>query len=476
MNVVFFTLVAVLGVGVASGFRLPRLNAITAFVVPWTLLLIVASIPGLVEPDLSQSMWSMIWLALMGVVLGCVLGALVGAFSPSAAKPVDYETSVDFSRLMPWHWALTFALAGFGVLRLFKVRALINQFGGWAAIFSSSGGEFRNAQLNQSAAAAQTGLDSSGALIGVAGYVLFLGHASLITGAILWCSGRRYIALFPLIVSAAFAVLTLDRTSFVMSELLFAVMVVLFASRRSGPGIRTPSTGPPRQGMRTLVPTLIVVGFTAVAVFLPLQLRNVGTTNSTGWTSMFQYLLGGILGLSARDRLNSVSAPPPPDGFMSAGPAPGYGAYTFRGLFRVLHQLGFPVPVGPNAYEDYPVAVGGIRYWTNIGTSIFDFRLDFGWVGICVLFFALSFVATILQQRQQRSGGLYTVPLTAYFLVTLVWSFFGSSLLVDIKYLMVALFGCYLLSLILTIRTESPTNRDSEAPARAGPLSASHLR
>ena len=42
----------------------------TAFVVPWTLLLVIASLPGLVQPDLSHSTWNMIWLALMGVVLG----------------------------------------------------------------------------------------------------------------------------------------------------------------------------------------------------------------------------------------------------------------------------------------------------------------------------------------------------------------------------------------------------------------------
>ena len=439
-------------------------------------MLVIASLPGLVQPALSQSTWNMIWLALMGVVLGCILGALLGAFPSSAERLADYETDINFSHLVRWHWLLTFALGGYGALQLFKARALISGVGGWGAIFSSAGGDFRSAQLAQSAEASQTSLDSSGALIGVAGYVLFLGHASLITGAILWRTGRPSIALVPLGVSAAFSILTLQRTSFVMAALLFAVLVLLLGSRTSGLRVQTPGVGSPRSGKQTFVPTLIVLGLTAVAVLLPLQLRNVRSGNATGLMSLFQYLLSGILGLSARDGLNPNWSPPPADGFVSAGPAPGYGSYSFTGLFRVLHQLGVPVPVAPNAYDYYTVAISGAGYWTNTNTatSIYDFRLDFGFVGIFVLFFALSFVATVLQQRQCRNGVLYALPVTAYLLVTLFWSFFGSSLLDDIKYLLSALFGCYILSRLIVVTPTEPLARsNSEALSRASPLPAS---
>jgi oligosaccharide repeat unit polymerase len=472
VNVVLFTLVAVLGVGFAATVRLPPLNAITAFAVPWTLLLIIASLPDLGEPGLIQSTWNMIWLALVGVGFGCILGAMLGAFASRDKQPADYQTEVDIGRVVRWHWLLTFALAGYGSLQLYKARALISGVGGWSAIFSSAGGDFRTAQLNQSALAAQTVLDSSGALIGVAGYLLFLGNASLVTGAILWRTGRPYVALLPLLVSALFTLLTLQRASFVMAVLLFATCVSLFASRESGIGAGVAAARSPRRVKPTLAPTVVVLVFTAVAVLLPLQLRNVGSKNATGLTSLFQYLLGGILGLSARDQLNPNWSPPAADGFVSAGAAPGYGSYTFSGLFRVLHQLGAPVPVGPNGYENYTVAVSGVRYWTNIGTSIYDFRLDFGFFGILVVFFVLAFLATLLQEMQINNRALYVVPMTAYFLVTLVWSFFGSSLLDDVKYLLSALFGCYLIRRFVVVRrtpARAPVDSDATVAASSSP-------
>jgi hypothetical protein len=262
-----------------------------------------------------------------------------------------------------------------------------------------------------------------------------------------------------------------------MAVLLFAVCVSRFASRESGLVVPTPRVSLRRRAKPTFAPMLIVLGFTAVAVLLPLQLKSVGTKNATGLTSLFQYLLAGILGLSARDQFNPDWTPPAADGFLSAGPAPGYGTYTFTGLFRALHGLGMPVEVGANAYEYYTVTIGGVQYSTNTLTSIGDFRLDFGFIGVFVMFFVLSVAATMLQMRQGRNSALYAVPVTAYLLVTLIWSFFGSSLLDDFKYLLSMLFGCYILRRLVGSTYHPPDtsgNRiwDADLPIGVPDLSA----
>jgi oligosaccharide repeat unit polymerase len=253
----------------------------------------------------------------------------------------------------------------------------------------------------------------------------------------------------------------LQRSLFVMAALIFIVVALLLPSRASGVLLETSRAGSPGQATRPVVPTLIVLSLAAVAILLPLQLRNVRGGNATGLASLFQYLLSGILGLGARDQQHPFWTPPPAYGAVGVGPAPGYGSYTFRGLFRVLDQLGVPVPVAPTFYDYYPVAVGDVSYWTNTGTSILDFRLDFGIVGVCVAFLVLSFTATVLQRQQPRNR-LYALPITAYLLVTLFWSFFGNSLLNDFKYFLSALFGCYILSRLVEV---TPTEQIGPVPA-----------
>jgi len=179
----------------------------------------------------------------------------------------------------------------------------------------------------------------------------------------------------------------------------------------------------------------------AFALFYPLAVRNRGTSNAIGLDSVAQYLVSGILGLNARNVVNPSLAPAAadiPNGELALG------SYTFSNTFNVLNRLGLDIQVAPIFFDFYRVKLADSIYVTNTGTSIIDFFLDFGWPGIFLGFFLLALSASITQQYI-RYGVVALVPIAAFLLASVAWSFFGNTLLNDVRYLLATIVGSVVL-------------------------------
>ena len=352
----------------------------------------------------------MVWLSLIGVAVGTTCAGSV-VHVPNRSSSI---ARVDLVKLTRLHWIRVITLCAFAATQLMRAEPLVRSAGGYLAVLISAGGDLRRASLASSVEAAQTALDASGALSGVTNYVLFAGHISLFTGALLWKLGRQRLAILPVLISAAYGVLSLQRSSFVMAILLFGTTIVSLPCLKSQNGQNEQTLlATSARRKRGIWQSVTICSTGIVAVLLPLYWRNVGTRNATGLDSLGQYFVSGIMGLNARNTWNSAWNPPPGNEFATVGPDPGFGAYTFGNIFSVLNRLGLDVPTAPNFYDYYYVQVWGQRFATNTGTSIVDFYYDFGMFGILAAFVLLSFGGTALQMHGKK-GDLRKIVHSSY--------------------------------------------------------------
>lgn len=417
--------------------QMPWLNPVTALVAPWLTVMLVASIPGAMNPEPSLGLWAMVLAGFAATAAGTLCGWLITQRQASAIP--HQSRPMDIRRITLSHWILTMALAVYGVIQAADAWPLLQRLGGVQAILSASGAlgneykyEYSQSRLQTTSAA----LDGGGLASGSLGYVLFLGHIALFTGAILWRSHRRALACLPLIISAAYSLFSLQRTSFFMCFLIFGATVIYAKRLESGPEHESVTNHPRRlRRIRTYILGFLVL----IPVLLyPVQQRNNSTHNSTGLESLAQYLISSIAGLNARIDSNFDIATPPAEVTGALAPSPGFGAYTFTGLFTILKRIGFPVPVAPHALDYYSVEIFGTPFSTNTGTSLVDFYLDFGWAGVIIIPLVVGFVASICL-RKFISGRVSALPLLVILMVTIFWSFFVNALLGDFRYLYMAL-------------------------------------
>lgn len=436
-----FSVCALVAVLLSWHARLPRLNGISAFVVMWVPVLGLLTL----TQRLSDLTWTMIWVSFIAVSAGTLLGWFTGPARPSPTVASRFNFNLSLGQFRRFHWIFVAALVAYGILQVYNMLPLVQQLGGWGVVLSSAGGDFKNAQMSSRAEITAGQFDTQSALLGAVGYVLFLGNLSLFTGAILWrAGGSKFVATIPLLIAAGYSLLSLQRTSFVMSLLIFAFSILLLRGTRTTLVLHAPDL--PRANKRARNPlAILVLSFVgATAVLVPLQLRNAGTRNATGFDSLVQYLVAGVAGLDARNRVDALTSPVIGDGGTTIGASPGFGSYTFTGLFAILSRLGFEVPRAPHALDYYIVQFNGDSYATNIATSIGDFFMDFGWPGIVFGFFTLGVVSAVLS-RAFVSGSISFLPFTSLVLVTIAWSFFVNALPGDIRYFILGIAGTFLL-------------------------------
>jgi oligosaccharide repeat unit polymerase len=385
----------------------------------------------------------MVFIGFMASSVGSILG---WALSKSWIQTERQFMAVDRRRVLKVHNWLSVALAVYGVMQASDAWPILQRLGGIQAIFASEaalGNEYKYQYAQDRLQLTSSALDGSSFLSGSLGYVLFLGHISLFTGAILWRNGNRIAASIPLIISAAYSLFSLQRTSFFMCLLIFAASVIY---AKQLPGVKSVKDKKKRKGR---LAALVIGGAVMLPVLLyPIQQRNNATQNSTGFESLAQYLVASVAGLNQRIAPGFRIPTPPAEISGATAPTEGLGAYTFTGLFGLLNRAGLPVPVAPHAFDYYSTEIFGTQFSTNTGTAYLDFYLDFGFTGIIFMPFIIGFCAAVAL-RKFTAGSVAALPLLVILLVSIAWSFFVNALLGDFRYLYMAVIASVSLPWIL---------------------------
>ncbi|MGO4186357.1 O-antigen polymerase [Pseudarthrobacter sp. TAF60_1] len=427
---------------------MPWLNPVTALVVPWTTVMLIASIPGALNPSLTDELWAMVFVGFLASAAGSLIGWVVSSSRVTAMRP---KPAVRTRRVLKMHLGLSAALGGYGVMQAIDAWPVLQRLGGVQAIFSSSaalGNEYKYQYAQDRLATTNAALDGSSFITGSLGYLLFLGHVSLFTGAILWKSGMRGIASIPLILAAAYSLFSLQRTSFFMCLLIFAT-TALYAKSITQRPIGTVSRLSSGGRNRGRLAALLIAGGVMIPVLLyPIQQRNNATHNSTGFESLAQYLISSLAGLNQRINTDFRIATPPAEISGAVAPSEGLGAYTFTGLYGLLKRSGLDVPVAPHSLDYYSSEIFGVPFATNTGTSYLDFYLDFGWPGVIFMPFLLGFIASVAL-RKFLSGSVAALPVLVILIVSIIWSFFVNALLGDFRYLYLTIIASVALPWIL---------------------------
>ncbi|MCW2135345.1 oligosaccharide repeat unit polymerase [Arthrobacter sp. VKM Ac-2550] len=393
----------------------------------------------------------MITTGVASIAIGAIIGWVVPFVSASPTKPLP---KIDLIRVARVHWLSNGILVFYSLLQVLDAWPVIQQLGGLSAVFSPSGllgNEFKHQYDQYRVEVVQEGFSTGSIVTGILGYVLFLGHFSIYTGAVLWSAGKRLAAVVPLLISASYSLLSLQRTSFVMCVLLF-VIAAYFIGRHYKILNGRPSNTTTRKRPKKSRIAVIVGGVMCLPVLLvPLQLRNASSNNSTGFQSLMEYLIASVAGLNARMGSGFSLSTPPAEVIGEVAPYPGYGSYTFTGLSGLLNRLGLPVPIAPHSLDYMSVKIYGHEFTTNTGTSFLDFYLDFGWAGVVALSMILGFLASLAIRNVTR-GNLGWIPAASFLVTTLVWSFFVNALLGDFRYIYFTFLSIYLLPKILYSR------------------------
>lgn len=447
---------------------LPAINAVLAFTIPWSVVLLIADFPGVLGDPLTGGTWAMVWVAWLALTVGVVAGwfsvlRVAPPFGPMNARVVDP------TRLLRLHVVCSIALVGYLLLQSGWIVPVLSAQGGLDAILNGGGSALKRAYMLATAEVAQTNFGPLGLAAAALGYLLFFGNVSLFTGVLLWRAGRYVLAVIPLVLAAFYSLVTLQRTSFVMATL---VMVACWAVIRSLPFDfgSLARVGPAPSRRRSIAALAGVGAIGVVTVLYPLIVRNTNTANPVGLESVANYLLSGVSGLNARLLENPQWSPPEIAGTDVVAASPGFGAYTFTGLFNILSRLGLPVPYAPHSLDYYDVVIFGRPTTTNVGTFLVEFYLDFGWLGIVLIPLAVGLIAGLAQKKVTRSASLLFLPPLAWALVVLIWSFFTSSLLGDFRYIALCGLGGIVLNWIMGTRVPRRWGlrgrADSEALAR----------
>ena len=465
--------------GTSFVFLRPRLTVATVFNGVWGVLLMMQGLATPITDGIPPLVLGVIGLAGFTVAASTVGVQLLARRRARDAAPLRplVVTGRSLQLLVRGHLVLTAMLVGYTVAQILALMPYIDQAGGIVALFTPGSGAAREMKglLAQNS---NSGEPFSGSLWGAAlSYLLYMGNAALFTGGILAALGKWWVGLIPLAVNAVFSLVSFQRTSFIVGVLLTAFAWLLARNLVARPASVDSAGGSqvaaehagaePVAADRRRWPRGRVIGATAallaagLVLLVPIQLRNASTGDAAGVLSLAQYAFGSIAGFGARVSPDGAGfVPPLLDG--TAAVVPGLGAYTFTKAFGVLAKLGLPVTEVPYTYDYYSTLIFGRDFSTNTATLLYDLVLDGGawWlVGFLAVF---SSGATWLQTARRAETRLVTLPLVAFALATMAWSFFVATLLRDTRNLLVAVVAAGLLAFWLRSR-RTPAADDANA-------------
>lgn len=439
-------IILLVGVAVALGSLGPsrrRINALVLYIGTWTFVVF----SYLTSPDLEHGLRPMVV-----ALLGLATAAFALGYSISQVGAREYPRSQSrYSEEKLWsayRWGLA-ALAAYLVVQTFVLLPYLRQVGGIQGIIAGNGQAFRRAYLTAALDRSTVG-NGGGVIIAFLGYVLFLGSLTVVWAGHYAAIGRFKASLPPLLLMAAYSLISLQRSSFLYSLLIFLASWYFHSARQE---TRTRSKRLPFTAVALLVITAIAV------IFIPLFLRSQSNTAESRQAGVRSYFISGLVGLNALHAVDpslqasatGAASPYRTPPYLGPTPGAGLGAFTFQGLVSIAQRVGVPVSAPPAA--NYFIRSEGTYGVSNTYSFIIYFYDDGRWLGVALGGFLLGLTGGLLQKRA-FSGSLVAIPAACIIFSTIAMSWFGVSLLQDFRYSFLALAAYFLTPWLTDARTD----------------------
>ena len=410
---------------------------IVAFLATWCVAIALFILADGASFPLEQRTTILVLIAVLSVVGGYGLQEIC------LLKKRRGHVSFHDAQLSKWHSALCGMLTLFVLMQLYRVWPLLNEVGGVKGVLTGGSGlNFRRAYLSDRLDELQGTISGGSLAVAVLGYALFLGFASLFTGAYLTVRKRFARGLAPLVIVAVYAVLMLERATFLYALVLYLAALFYFGqiARKSA---RV-------SGRRPWLGILALAGIAGVAVLQPILSRRTGAGSGDVQAGPLSYVSSGISGLNGLVRFDptlqgaftGAYSPFPPK--VVGDPAVlghGYGAWVFQGLAGIASRFGLisgPPPSSLNFVSTGPDLVGST---SNVYTFIIYPYYDFGYPGIVLSGIVLGFAAGICHRLVMEKLITWLLPFACLGVATLAMTFFGLTLVRDFRYVVMCLFA-----------------------------------
>jgi oligosaccharide repeat unit polymerase len=437
---VLFELACATAVLVAVRFGAGLLSPVAVYSIIWGAAAFVVTRPGRGYLPVDERTWALVLVAFAAFVCGCVTASALR----TRVQPDDVAL-YDEARLdRVYRWALL-ALVASVALDVSRLLPLLSQAGGISGLLSGGGLSFRNAQVEAAAEAATTGFGSASLATAVLAYAFFGGYLTLVWGGYYAVRGRWLRALVPLVLVAAYSLLSLQRFPFISGLLIFA-----FSFRYHRRLV-------PREAQASRRPLVVVAVVAVAVVFVPLQLRGQAVSGSQRYDSVVDYFAGGLAGLNT-----SIAEDVP-----IPAPNPGHGAWSLYGAASVAKRFGAPVTLPPAILPSRNITLTRSTP-NNVGTYLIYPYYDFGLAGLVAFACALGALATWLDRAILLGRRVALVPAGTIALTTIAMSFFGLSLLRDARWLCLVAVGLAITPYVRAGRAPRAERVTALAPVRAG--------
>lgn len=430
----------------------PTFRSLAAFVSVWACVVFFFMV---VAGDSVFSLDSLTLKLVCAGVLCVAAGYLIALGSCSVLFPrvspllVSYS-SFDLRLVMRWHLALSVMLGGYVSLQIYRIWPFLAQAGGLGAIFGGESGlGYRRAYLSDRIMQAESSFDGGGLFLGSLGYILFLGTASLFTGAVLFRSRKRLAGSTPLLILALYSAVLLERASF-----LYALVLFLCAWSAIRPSKNLSSSGLPRSGTRLRSVAFAASGAVLLMfiVLQPVISRKRGAGAGEVQQGPLAYVYSGLAGLNGLARSDSSLkaaytgslSPFPPQVVGVDGIGHGNGVWTFQGLAGILSRLGIWHGSSPSSLNFVPTGPDSLHSVSNVYTFLLYFYYDGGWIWLLFGSLAIGACTAVAGWWVFGRQCVWVVPIYSWLSTSLIMSFFGLSLIRDFRYQFMIVFACWL--------------------------------
>ncbi len=416
MLLAIFVLATAVAAYVARHVATTRLNPVALYGAVWLPLCIVCTWPTLGILPIQPRTWVLILVGSCSLYVGAIAGGVLTRRKPGAT--VGLTDRYDEERILRASKLAVAALGGYYALQLYSVLPIIRANGGLGSIFSGGGFAYREALTSAAHASAQTAFTQGSLPVAIAGYVLFLGHISLIWGPHIARAGHRVLGFSPLAIVALYSLVSVQRAAFLYPAAIFAAS---WYYDRKLYRRRVKATG-------TAARTAITAACLVVVVLGPVSARNPQLSTVEQVQQVGNYYLSGVAGLNQR----LVDHEP------AGGTVPGWGAWTFSGATSIVARLGVPVPTTAPDFSYVDIQnnwrTGLGEFDSNIGTWLIYPWLDFGIIGLAAMAALLGALAMGAHLRVVRGHDTRWIGCAAVLLAAIGTSFFSLTLVRDFRY------------------------------------------
>lgn len=447
---VVFVATAVVAVLIARALQQGPINPISVYATVWSTLAVLVVVPLADLQPMRLATWGLMFASSVALVLGATHAWLFLASVPRRTFVRPSTTPVAYSEpaLRAAYLVGLVALLGYVGIEAARppIVSAVQSVGGLGGILHGSGLEYRNAYVELALKRAQSGFEDGGLAVAVLGYILFLPAmlAMLLAGHFA-LKRRWWMVAAPLALMAIYSMVSLERTLFIHALLLWLFSYYYHATVHRLDGVRTTrlSTG------RRLGIAAVVLAVAAAAIYFPLKIRYPSLTPLGTVQSALAYFSGPLGALNVYVMEHPLVTPSQPQ----------LGTYSLWGAASVLLRLGVPLHLPPDRLEFVPFQVHGDRVG-NVYTWLIYFILDFGWVGAVVIPYLFGLAATALHYLVVVRGRRDLIAPLCILMAQLVMSFFGFSLLRDLRFWFVLLFAPFLVRAVLA-RQRNPVRADA---------------